>query len=92
MSPGTQAGAEVAYASRTDCPEWANEALTMMHVCPGVTLHDAAAYAEAWGGGGFSPSSNQNRSFNRGVQSHSCIPSGCPIAFVHFDRPARGFY
>jgi hypothetical protein len=42
---------EVAYASRTDCPEWAYEALKLMRVCRGVTLADAAAYAEIYPGG-----------------------------------------
>lgn len=43
-----EAGTEVAYASRTDCPEWAKEALRMMRVCGGLTLHDAANYAEIY--------------------------------------------
>ena len=42
------AGTEIAYASRTDCPEWANDALKFMVVSKGTTLADAASHAEIY--------------------------------------------
>lgn len=44
----TTAGTEIAYASRTDCPEWAREALGLMRVTQAFTLAEAAAYKEIY--------------------------------------------
>ncbi len=43
-------GVEIAVASRTDYPEWADECMHLLEVSPGVSMHKAIAHKEIYPG------------------------------------------